>query len=131
MIKTDEEIIDDVMQWLNTCDVQSLVTGVMSPDGRPLDSTKEDVCVSVLSSNVGQIQTAFVNVNVYVEDIMVGGRQFKNRKRLLELSKQFADILRRVGGGFWRFELEQQRVMKVEGMNCHLINNRLFYQYNE
>lgn len=69
-MKSDIEIAKFVYHKIKGTDLERNVTGKLSDRGRPNKSEKEDIVISVLANEgCGQIQRAYVNVNVYVSDI--------------------------------------------------------------
>ena len=69
-MKSDIEIQKFVRGKLVNMELAKNVTGKVCDRERPANSSKEDIVISVLANEgAGQIQTAFVNVNVYVSDI--------------------------------------------------------------
>lgn len=69
-MKSDIEIQKFVRGKLIEMELAKAVTGKVCDRERPANSSKEDIVISVLANEgAGQIQTAFVNVNVYVSDI--------------------------------------------------------------
>lgn len=69
-MRSDIEIQKFVRSKLIYTELAQSVTGKVCDRERPANSSKEDIVISVLANeNAGQIQTAFVNVNIYVSDI--------------------------------------------------------------
>ena len=69
-MKSDIEIQKFVRGKLIDMELADTVTGKVCDRERPANSSKEDIVISVLANDgAGQIQTALVNVNVYVSDI--------------------------------------------------------------
>ena len=69
-MKSDIEIQKFVRGKLVNMELAKSVTGKVCDRERPANSRKEDIVISILANEgAGQIQTAFVNVNVYVSDI--------------------------------------------------------------
>ena len=69
-MKSDIEIAKFVYHKIKGTDLERNVTGKLSDRGRPNKSDKEDIVISVLANEgCGQIQRAYVNVNVYVRDL--------------------------------------------------------------
>ena len=68
-MKSDIEIQKFVYHKIKGTDLERNVTGKLSDRGRPNKSDKEDIVISILANEgCGQIQRAYVNVNVYVSD---------------------------------------------------------------
>ena len=68
-MKSDIEIAKFVYHKIKGSSLESDITGKLSDRGRPNKSHKEDIVISVLANEgCGQIQRAYVNVNIYVQD---------------------------------------------------------------
>lgn len=131
-MKSDIEIKDDVYKVIKGSALEKSITGKLSKTIRPADSDKEDIVISVLDNGKGQIQEAYVNVNIYVPDNLRDGQSEENSVRLRQLCKLAAELIEVQRGEDYRFTLDKQRVMEVNGKNEHFINNRLlFKQINE
>lgn len=69
MMKSDIDIAKFVYHKIKGTDLERNVTGKLSDRGRPNKSDKEDIVISILANEgCGQIQRAYVNVNVYISD---------------------------------------------------------------
>lgn len=133
-MKSDILIKDDIYNVVKASPIASAVTGKINKQGvRPKGSMLEDVVINVIANENGQIQDASVNVNVYVaDDIKPDGQNQEATIRLRELCSICADALERGQGIDFRFTLESQRVIAVDGTKEHVINNKLKYkQINE
>lgn len=131
-MKSDIEIKDDVYRVIKGSELERAITGKLSKTKRSAGSDKEDIVISILDNGQGQIQEAFVNVNIYVPDHLRDGQAEENSHRLRQLCKLAAELLEVQRGKDYRFTLDKQRVMEVNGKTEHLINNRLlFKQVNE
>ena len=133
-MKSDILIKDDVYAFIKKSPLAAAVTGKVRKQGvRPKGSDLEDVVISVVANENGQIQEAVVNVNIYVkDDIKSDGQNQEATIRLRELCKIASDTLEVGRGEDFRFTLESQRVLAVDEVNVHVINNRLNYkQVNE
>ncbi|MBD5237553.1 MAG: hypothetical protein HDS62_08515 [Bacteroidales bacterium] len=128
-MKTDIDIKDDIFAYLKGSELSQEVSGKLSKTLRPAKSDKEDVVISILANGTGEIQEAFVNVNIYVADLLRDDQYEENTIRLRELCSLSEKILRSVIGDGYRFSLDEQRVLEVQGKNEHLINNKLLYRY--
>ena len=128
-MKSDVEIKADVYEVIKGSSLEIAVSGKLSKRGRPQGSDKEDIVVSILDNGNGQLQEAFVNVNIYVPDIQDNDGAFiVHDIRAKELCRLAIELLEVCNGGDFRFTLNKQRLLKVEGKNEHFINNRLLYQ---
>ena len=128
-MKNDERIKQDVQDYIFTTVIPEMVTGVVKKDRRPRNSRMEDVIISVLANENGQIQDATVNVNIYVADKPAGNQYDPDHERLDELAdvcQSAFDVFR--GDGF-RASLLSQRITAVEE-NEHVITNKIAYKQN-
>ena len=131
-MKSDIEIKDDIYQIIKGSALEKAVTGKVKKTRRPANSNKEDIVISILENGSGQVQEAFVNVNIYVSDDVRDGQAEENSSRLRQLCKLATELLEVQRGEDYRFTLDKQRVMEVNGKNEHFINNKLLYkQVNE
>lgn len=131
-MKTDVEIKDDIFRFIKGSALEIAVSGVLRKTRRPKDSDKEDIVISVLDNSSGQIQEAFINVNIYVADNIRDGQPEEDSSRCRELSRIASELLEVGRGDGFRFVLDKQRLMNVNGKDEHCINNKLLYkQVNE
>jgi hypothetical protein len=132
-MKSDGLIKKDVYRVIKGSALEAAVSGKLSRRGRPAGSNLEDIVISVLDNGRGQIQEAFVNVNIYVPDIQDDTKAYViHDERVDELSAMAIVLLEVHNGGEFRFEIDKQRVFKVDGKDEHFINNKLLYrQCNE
>lgn len=132
-MKSDIDIKDDIYKYIKGSALEHTVTGKLCKSSkRPNGSDKEDIVISILDNGSGQIQEAFVNVNIYVKDNIRGGQAEMNDIRCRELCKVAIEVLEVGHGSDFRFTLDKQRVMPVNGKDEHFINNKLLYkQVNE
>ena len=131
-MKSDIEIKEDIYQIIKGSALEKAVTGKLKKTRRPANSNKEDIVISILENGSGQVQEAFVNVNIYVSDDVRDGQAEENSSRLRQLCKLATELLEVQRREDYRFTLDKQRVMEVNGKNEHFINNKLLYkQVNE
>lgn len=132
MMKSDIEIKDDIYKFIKGSVLEKTVTGKLKKTSRPKDSNLEDIVISILDNEAGQMQEAFVNVNIYVPDDIRDGQAEEKTIRLRELCKIAYNLLEVGRGESYRFTLNKQRVLEVNGKDEHFINNKLLYkQINE
>lgn len=129
-MKTDIDIKDDIYTHIRGSRLESMVCGELRKTLRPNNSDCEDIVISVLANTNGQTQEAFVNVNIYVKDVLRDNQAEENSSRLRELCRESHELLNVGRGTDYRFELESQRVLKVDGKDEHVINNKLLYKQN-
>ena len=132
-MKSDIDIKDDIYSHIKGSELEAAVNGKLcKASKRPFRSDKEDIVISILDNSGGQLQEAFVNVNIYVADNMRGGQAEMNDIRCRELCRIAIDVLKVGYGAGFRFTLDKQVVLPVNGKNEHFINNKLLYeQINE
>ena len=130
MIRTDIDIKDDLYGWLKGSALAGMVSGSVYKDSRPLNSAKEDITIAVLARDAGsQIQEATVNVNIYVPDIRRGKEAVEDSARLRPLCSEAAGMFGYRHTGDCIVELAEQSVLKANGIDWHVINNRLRVRY--
>lgn len=129
-MKTEYAIKTDIYNYLMKSELVNEVTGLLKKTSRPKNSNKEDIIISVLSNVNGQNQEAVVNVNIYVEDNIIDGQAEEDSARIGELSELASSILESFTVGGAVVYLEQQKVYEAEGIDWHVINNRLNYKIN-
>lgn len=132
-MKSDIDIKDDIYKYIKGSALEHAATGKLCKSSkRPNGSDKEDIVISILDNGSGQIQEAFVNVNIYVKDNIRNEQAEMNDIRCRELCKVAIEVLGVGRGSDFRFTLDKQRVKQVNGKEEHFINNRLLYkQVNE
>lgn len=128
-MKTDQEIKQEVYDYIKGSVLEKAVSGVLTKRKRPLNSKKEDIVISVLANGNAQRQEAFVNVNIYVPDqnVKKNGQFEEDGERLEELERLSADFLNVFWVGPARISLDTQRTLEVENGTEHVINNKLLY----
>ncbi len=132
-MKSDIDIKTDVFKHIQGSELESTVTGVLRKTGkRPHNSKDEDIIISILANVNGQIQTATVNVNIYVAANKVNGQAEEQTGRLQELCALASGLFEVFRGDGYRARLIEQRVFEVNGADEYVINNRIEYkQSNE
>lgn len=137
-MKSDIEIQKWFYHKIKGTELEESVSGVLSDRGRPNGSDAEDIVIAVLANNgSGQIQTAYVNVNIYVKDQWNEERSAWERDtaRLAELCDLSKFLYNLFGDGI-RVSDEDSTPPRVlpagvtfqDGHTEHFINNRLFVQ---
>ena len=131
MIHTDIDIKDELWNWISGSSLDSAVSGGVYKDQRPVNSVLEDIVIAVVGRDADrQMQEAAVNVNVYVPDVRRKNDAIENTIRLRSLCTACAAFFEYRHTGFAIYELESQEVMKANGVDWHIINNRLRVRYN-
>ncbi len=129
-MKTDVEIRQDVFAYVKASAIKNAITGEVRIIPRSAKSKVEDCIISVQDNDNGQIQDAFVNVNVYVPNMTSGGESVENLPRTKTLAEICSCVLKDVYLGTYRFFLAKQRILPVQGKDECVINNRLRYKFN-
>ena len=111
-MKTEYAIKTDIYNYLMKSELVNEVTGLLKKTSRPKNSTKEDIIISVLSNNI------------------IDGQAEEDSARIGELSELASSILESFTVGGAVVYLEQQKVYEAEGIDWHVINNRLNYKIN-
>lgn len=129
-MKSDIEIKDAIYSFIKGSILEKAVTGKLMKTIRPANSDKEDIVISMLDNGSGQIQEAFVNVNIYVSDYIRNGQAEENTIRLRDLCKMSHGLLFSCRGKGFRVDPigSKQRVLEVNGKDEHFINNKLLIQ---
>lgn len=127
-MKTDAAIKTDIYKVIKGSPLHNAVTGKLKKTKRPHNSTKEDIVISVLANVNGQIQTATVNVNIYVADNIVDNQPEEDTVRTAQLGQLAADLFDVFAGHGYRATLISQTVFEVES-NEHVINNKIEYKF--
>lgn len=137
MMKSDVEIAKFVYHWIKGTDLERDVTGRLSDRGRPAGSDREDIVISVLANEgCGQIQRAYVNVNVHVRDQWNAEAKAweKDTVRVGELCGLCKSLFTLCGNGIHAVPSEcGQRTYPTgvsfeDGHTEHLINNKLYIE---
>lgn len=127
-MKNDERIKQDVQEYIFTTELPDMVSGVIKRDRRPRGSEAEDVIISVLANENGQMQKATVNVNIYVKDKPAGNQEDPDHERLDALADVAQGIFEVFRGESYRAHLLSQRITAVDG--AHVITNKIEYKQN-
>lgn len=130
-MKTDIDLKRDLYDHLKTSALVGEVSGELLLADRPTSSLGEDVVIGVLDSDVStDIQHAILYVNVYVPDDRTDdGQPIEASLRLRTLARlAIVALAQGWGKSGYRFELTAQRILKVQGRDEHVINNRIHYK---
>jgi hypothetical protein len=129
-MKTDVEVRQDIFAFVKASAIKEAIGGELRYIPRAKGSKAEDCIISVLESDNAQIQDCIVNVNVYVPNITSGGESVENIPRTQTLAKICETTLNVGSGVGFRFYLEKQRIIAVNGKDEYVINNRIRYKFN-
>lgn len=127
-MKTDIEVKDVLYQAIKGSPLEQAVIstgGTLYKNQRPANSGKEDIVISVLDGLSGQSQNAVLNVNIYVQDVARGEDMIENEPRIRELSRIAVELMEDFTESGYRFKIEKQLCLKVEGVDEHCINNKV------
>ncbi len=136
-MRSTEEIKDFVYASLKDADVIREVSGTLSKTVRPAGSDREDVVISVLANEgCGQVQTAYVNVNVYVPDVWreETGEWIEDTARVRELASLSKSMFTLRGDEYHAVaKYSTQNVMEAgatfeDGHTEHFINNKIYIE---
>lgn len=105
------------------------VSGAVYKQQRPLGSKLEDVVINALPVTADQVQSGFVNVNIYVPDfsVNIGGQvQFQpNLSRLRKLAAEATTLLKEGYADTYGFWIVNQTTIQEPDINQHYINIRI------
>lgn len=127
-MKTEAEILDDISRYIAST-MKEQITGDVYTDKRPTNSAKEDIFVHVLATLPAQIQTALINVRIYVPNLQRQADSVRNKKRIRELSRLAMNVLSSHIQDGWYIVLEEQSVEESIDNRQHVIINRIYYRY--
>lgn len=139
MMKSDIDIAKFVYHKIEGTDLGQNVSGKLSDRGRPDKSDREDIVISVLANEgCGQIQRAYVNVNVYIGDQWNDRTKAweKNTQRVGELCElcKFLFFIREDEYHTVPSKCSQKTnptgVSFEDGHTEHFINNKLYIEIN-
>lgn len=135
-MKTDIDIKDEVYALVSSSKLAETISGDLSKTLRPANSSKEDVVISILSNNNSEVQSAYINVNVYVPDLSITyqiedheiTQHEEDSNRLREICNLCKDLFSLCIGDTYRITLESQRVLPSADGSTHIVNNKLYYK---
>lgn len=127
-MKTEAEILDDISRYIAST-MKEQITGDVYTDKRPTNSAKEDIFVHVLATSPAQIQTALINVRIYVPNLQRQTDSVRNKKRVRELSRLAMHVLSSHIQDGWYIVMEEQSVEESVDNRQHVIINRIYYRY--
>lgn len=129
-MKSTFDIIDILHGIVKVSALKTAVSGgLYKNNDRPDDSKLEDIVINCLPASGAQLQTATVNVNIYVPDIMIkidGKNQYKsNFTRLKTLATLAITLLEEIAMPGYIIKIVNQSIIKEELIHQHFINIRL------
>lgn len=126
-MKSDGAIKTDVYRYINESGFMNNVNGKLSKTKRPYNSRKEDVVISILANEGTQLQTAIINVNIYIQDQDVDGQFEEDTIRLEEICKMAWNLLKTFRTSEYAAHAIKQRVYATS-TGEHVINNQVEYK---
>lgn len=126
-MKSDGAIKTDVYRYINESGFMNNVNGKLSKTMRPHNSHKEDVVISILANEGTQLQTAIINVNIYIQDQDVDGQFEENTIRVDEICKLAWNLLGTFRTSEYAAHAIVQRVYAIS-TGEHVINNQVEYK---
>lgn len=126
-MKSDGAIKTDVYRYINKSGFMDNVNGKLSKTKRPHNSHAEDVVISILANEGTQLQTAVINVNIYIQDLDVEGQFEENTIRQDEICEKSWELLEKFRTDEYVAHAIEQRVYTTESGE-HVINNQVEYK---
>lgn len=121
-----------VYQLVRQSPLSGMISGKVYRSGmRPDNAVTEDIVVSFLAGLDGQFQDCFVNVNIYVPDIIHGDKPTKDIGKITTLENAFKEFFYGLKPSEYLISLDGiPSTIRVEGYPQHFINVRLRIKYN-
>lgn len=126
-MRSDGEIRSDIYRYINESGFMKALNGRLTKMKRPHNSHKEDVVISILANEGTQLQTAIVNVNIYVQDLNIECQFEENTKRVDNLCKKSWELLESFRTNEYNAHAINQRVYAIDSGE-HVINNQIEYK---
>jgi hypothetical protein len=125
------DIVDHLYTYLSASELKSMINGVVCKQ-RPINSTKEDVCINAIAITGNQFQEGVINVNIHVPNLKlkIGGQDDNtqpNYARLKILTNKALELLQLVTfeRGHVIVSNPTQRLFAEPEINQHYTNLRL------
>ena len=133
MMLSEIDILEVFFKLIKGSELASMINGSVYRVPRPLNSEKEDVVISLLSADMGQIQRFSINVNIYVPDIKRGKEFIYDEDRVRPLMRAGLNLLEHGHAAMTTngkeygilYKLESQKLFEVKGTNFHAINHKI------
>ncbi len=126
-MKSDGAIKTDVYRYIKQSGFIEQLNGKLSKTKRPHNSHAEDVVISILANEGTQLQTAVVNVNIYIQDFNIEGQFEENSVRLDEICEKSWKLLETFRTDEYSAHTIEQRVYEASSGE-HVINNQVEYK---
>lgn len=133
---TTLDLVDIVWQRVNGSLLKTEISGGVFKHRRPAGGQNEDVVINSLPINGLQLQSAIINVNIHVPNILinVNGVQDNsqpNHIRLQELAAMATTVLSDVWADDYNYDVQQQTMIEDVEAGDNYINIRLeFFNIN-
>ena len=127
-MKTSGEIATGIYKYVKE-HLGGLISGQVINDKDRIETGKEDIVIKVLANNLAQLQESYVNVNIYVPDVLRKEVYVRKDERVIQLERAAMDLFEkpfRVDGA--RVVIENQTTLASNNGRDHVINNKLLYQ---
>jgi hypothetical protein len=131
MRKTGSNIEQDFYDILKSqTELPSIISGDIYKGGmRPLDASTEDAVIVFVSGLDGQIQTGILVVNIYVPDVVVDGRSFRNSARCRELENSLDQVIQQINDPRYDLSLDDMvQTYPEDEIKQHFVNAKLKFR---
>lgn len=126
-MRSDGAVKTDIYKYINQSGFMGNVNGKLSKTKRPHNSKAEDVVISILANEGTQLQTAVLNVNIYIQDFDVDGQFEENTIRIDEVCDKAWNLLESFHTDEYHAHAIEQRVYATDSGE-HIINNQVEYK---
>jgi hypothetical protein len=128
-MKTTLDLVGIVYDVIKNSSLKTAINGKIYKFKRPVNSNAEDVVINSLPVTNEQLQTAIVNVNVFVQNVEAvtseGINEFPDVVRLQTLATLAVSALTDGINGVYTWDVQQQTVIQDDESDQHYINIRL------
>ena len=130
MSLTSSDIEQDVYDLIQLSSLKTSISGKIYKSGmRPPNSKLEDVVITFLAGLGNQLQTGVVNVNTYVNNVVLDGIHVKDTIRIKALETIIKSWISGIINQKYEFELDKtMQVYEVPEISQHFINTRLKFK---
>lgn len=128
-MKTTLDLVDIVYSVLINSSLKSAISGKIYKFKRPVNSNVEDVVINSLPVTNQQLQTAIVNVNVFVPELALSVNSEPDDQpdfvRLKQLAALAVAALMDGVAGDYTWDVQQQTVIEDEESSQYYVNVRI------
>lgn len=125
-MKTTKEIEILLYSLIKGSKLEQSVSGVLTHIERPINSTLEDICISVKSGTASQFQSFICDVNVYVPMLNANGQKVQDSTRIDELMRMCIPLFDKVTTSEYRIEYDETpSAILIKEAQEYCINNRI------